>query len=447
MKKIYCLILMIWPMLSWGQGIEFHHGSLSEGLEIAEKEGKLVFVDFYTDWCIPCKSMAKNIFPQEEVGAYFNEHFINLKLDAEKEGLSAARLYGVKSYPTYLFLDSDGDVVFKETGSRSKESFLEVANKAVKSVTSEYSLENLTLLFPEKQDDEEFLKIYIKKMIEYGQDPSEGIELWLGVQTEIKEHYVEMMEFLLDHGRYLQLGGNADRILTENFDEYMDIATEREELSLEKLRRQLAGNTRSMALKEKDTEKYEVFLAEYLTLPRFRDYDSKLKSYQMEYALLADDKAGYVQLVTSYMDSVMSYESIKEIKERDQKLYVDYQQSYDENPTYAGSRMLQKYKAGISAETRIGVIIYFGHQYLRIADNKKDYKEIASWISYGRKLSPDHYLLDNLQADLLFKQGKKEEAIAMKGQAIASWPENDKKLRGIRSQLEKMNEELAASSK
>ena len=67
------------------QGIVFSNVSFEEALEKAQQEGKQIFVDVYTSWCGPCKMMAKNVFTQQEVGEYYNEHFVCLKLDAEKE--------------------------------------------------------------------------------------------------------------------------------------------------------------------------------------------------------------------------------------------------------------------------------------------------------------------------------------------------------------------------
>ena len=73
-------------------GGKFRPLSYTEAIELAAKENKMVFIDFYTTWCGPCKRMSKEVFPQQEVGEYFNRTFISLKLDAEKEnGLERQR--------------------------------------------------------------------------------------------------------------------------------------------------------------------------------------------------------------------------------------------------------------------------------------------------------------------------------------------------------------------
>lgn len=91
MKRV--LALLYFGVLAMGsiyaQGIEFFHGTYEEALQKARAEGKQIFVDVYTSWCGPCKMMAKNVFTRQEVGDYYNNKFVCLKLDAEKESSHA----------------------------------------------------------------------------------------------------------------------------------------------------------------------------------------------------------------------------------------------------------------------------------------------------------------------------------------------------------------------
>ena len=109
-------------------GIAFFKGTFGEALAKAKQENKPLFVDFYAVWCVPCKKMAKTVFTQEEVGKYFNEHFISLQLDAEKgENVEIARNYKVAAYPTVAFIAPDGKALSVNTGAMDKDELMEAA--------------------------------------------------------------------------------------------------------------------------------------------------------------------------------------------------------------------------------------------------------------------------------------------------------------------------------
>jgi thiol:disulfide interchange protein len=115
------------------QGIEFFHGSFEEALNEAKTQGKLVFVDAYAEWCGPCKRMAATVFKEEVVGDYYNGNFINMKIDMEKgEGPELARKYQVRAYPTFFFVDENGEVVSKATGGKATKQFLQLGENALK---------------------------------------------------------------------------------------------------------------------------------------------------------------------------------------------------------------------------------------------------------------------------------------------------------------------------
>ena len=113
-------------------GIQFFEGSLSEALAKAEEENKLVFMDVYATWCGPCKALKQRTFPVKEVGDVFNTHFINVAMDGEKgEGPEIVKKYGVRAYPTLLFLNPSGEVVHQFKGFRPAAEFLAIANHVI----------------------------------------------------------------------------------------------------------------------------------------------------------------------------------------------------------------------------------------------------------------------------------------------------------------------------
>ncbi len=132
MKKLLVIILSFSFLWGYGQGINFEKGSLSDALEKAKSENKLVFVDGYTTWCGPCKWLSHNIFTQKEVGDFYNKNFINQKLDLEKgEGIDFAKKHHVTGYPTLFFINGEGELVHRSVGARPAEEIIDLGKAAL----------------------------------------------------------------------------------------------------------------------------------------------------------------------------------------------------------------------------------------------------------------------------------------------------------------------------
>lgn len=98
----------------------------------AKEKNKLVFVDCYAVWCGPCKYMDENVFNQASVVDMFNENFVNLKVDVESfDGVNVSINYKVNSFPTYLFLDAEGEVVHRLEGLFTTEGLINEADFAL----------------------------------------------------------------------------------------------------------------------------------------------------------------------------------------------------------------------------------------------------------------------------------------------------------------------------
>ena len=133
MKKLLFLFLLT-PLLvlaQEGKGIHFEDGVSWSAIQAkAKAENKYIFMDCYTSWCGPCKYMATQVFPQEASGKYFNDKFISVsvQLDTSKADNAAvkswyadahalAEQYHVRAYPTFLIFAPDGHPVHRLVGS------------------------------------------------------------------------------------------------------------------------------------------------------------------------------------------------------------------------------------------------------------------------------------------------------------------------------------------
>lgn len=114
------------------EGIRFEKMNLAEAKKKAKESGKYIFIDAYTSWCGPCKQMAATTFKDEEVATYFNDKFINLKIEMEKDadGAEVARMYNVRAYPTLIIIDHTGKLVQQTIGFQTKDRLLEFGKAA-----------------------------------------------------------------------------------------------------------------------------------------------------------------------------------------------------------------------------------------------------------------------------------------------------------------------------
>ncbi len=166
-----------------GTGINFFHGTFKEALALAKSQDKLVFMDAYTTWCGPCRRMSANTFPDPNVGNYYNANFINIKVDMEKEeGPQIASTYGVGSYPTLLYIDGDGKVVYKTAGMRGPEDFIALGQEVMKKIDKSSTYEKM---FNDGKRDPETVLAYVKSLNAAGKSPIKVINEYLSTQKDL----------------------------------------------------------------------------------------------------------------------------------------------------------------------------------------------------------------------------------------------------------------------
>jgi thiol-disulfide isomerase/thioredoxin len=170
MKKLLLLFFIV-PTFIYAQekGVHFEHNlSWTEIKAKAKAENKFIFMDCFTTWCGPCRYMSSTIFPTEEAGNFMNDKFINVGVqldttandDAEvkswyQDGHDIAATYNVRAYPTYLVFDANGNIVHRFVGStQTAAEFIEKAKSSLNPETQYYVL---LQQYKDGKDDSAFL--------------------------------------------------------------------------------------------------------------------------------------------------------------------------------------------------------------------------------------------------------------------------------------------------
>ena len=131
--KLLSFVLFIGFFFSaHAEGINFQKLSTNQALKKAKKEHKRVFIDVYAEWCGPCKYLSNNVFIDEALGAYMNEHFVCIKINGEQgEGVKMMDEFSIDAYPTLLFLNTDRKLIKKVVGAYEAEDLLEKAKGVI----------------------------------------------------------------------------------------------------------------------------------------------------------------------------------------------------------------------------------------------------------------------------------------------------------------------------
>jgi thioredoxin-related protein len=137
-KEIRLAVFLLLPLCSLaqekpagGKGVRFQDDLSWAAVKAkARAENKYIFVDGFTTWCGPCKYMKNSVFPQQESGDYFNSKFISVgvQLDTTKGDNAFVRSwykdahalmedYHIRAFPTFLIFTPDGRVVHRMVGS------------------------------------------------------------------------------------------------------------------------------------------------------------------------------------------------------------------------------------------------------------------------------------------------------------------------------------------
>ncbi len=102
----------------------------AKAIEAARAAGKPVVIDFYADWCLPCKELDEKTFSDAKVVAEL-DRFVRIKADltvpSDATTMALTKQYTILGVPTIVFIDAQGNEVrdARLTGFEPPDAFLQ----------------------------------------------------------------------------------------------------------------------------------------------------------------------------------------------------------------------------------------------------------------------------------------------------------------------------------
>jgi thiol-disulfide isomerase/thioredoxin len=388
------------------QGIVFEQGNFAAVTARAEAEKKLIFIDFYTSWCGPCKHMAQTVFKEDTVGRFFNSHFINYKLDAEKgEGKTLAAKYQVQIYPTYLFLDASGAVFNKAIGSCKDTVFLGVAEKARQEFTDPYSLPRLKAQYAAKKRDTAFLRLYINKLVAAQLHAFDAVEQYLSVQTTMRSDSRAMLEFIVAYPKELFYGGRAAQALEKYGEQFRQMADSLQRQQLTNAQNMIFYGTRDYAVEIKSEAMQERLVAAWEKQSPYQQSFLTREGIWLSFYSATGNWTRYRMLANHWLDSICL--QLKPIgPPADPKNFYRVQ-----DPEVVHMRR-------IAAVVSDNAKIYRQH----FTAEKEVVKKALRWVKAAAVVNPNHSAMLTFYANLLYEDHDTANAISTKIKALNSLP-------------------------
>lgn len=222
MKKALAGLFSIFALMGIAKGqIRFVENQTLDGIGT----DKPIFIALSTATCAPCRWMEQNVFTDSVISSYFNENLTSLKYDAEKGyGIILRKKYNITSYPAYIFLNSNKELLLIQTGSSNVKEFLATGNIAISESKSKKTIHDWELDYQKNRSDTALLKKYIFKRLRMNMSTDGYLDHYLSLLSDKDVEGFEnqillfFSDIALDSKWYQYL-----RLKQENYTSYKDV--------------------------------------------------------------------------------------------------------------------------------------------------------------------------------------------------------------------------------
>jgi len=421
---ILIVAFLLLPLLAFSQGVTFEQGSWKDALALAKQTDKPVLLYIYYS----VDNWNREVFSRETVGDACNTYFVCYKMDAsKKEGLALAKKYGLTKRSVVLFVNADGTLLSIYGGVLGGATgFIEAAKDVLLDLRSPKPMKAWEAEYPKRKKESAFLLEYIDKRMNLGLPinvafdaylrllpandpmPVKAVQLFQLNRSGLMATEYPFQYFLANRKAYFEtlviIGGGRYyedyRIFQDIVDHTIYVATMNEDEALLKMAiaafQQIPYDSDNKQVEELYMDYYEEMKQpdKYLDHARLFMADN-LKKLDSEELLMKNNSMvkRFEERIALETDTA-EISGLKEIIKR--------------QPELARSRLCDK----IYNIARIVCNTFSDASIL---------EEALSWSDKVVQVSPKTTFYLDTNAHILYKLGRKEEAVAMEKWAVANF--------------------------
>lgn len=449
-----------------------YQSNLQEALVKAKQTQKPLFVLIGLPPVPPSVSKnhptANNGLEEGEAAAFYNKNFINLKLNfADSAFSNFKKLYPIKidSYPSHLFLDNDGSLIYKGPSimTSTPTLYLNMGNEALKAVASGKTLSYYNRLQKQGSLTQNQLKEYITLKEKLGLFDNQLLidEYVNNLPVKALNDYKEVL-FILKAG---PLAYGKTYTLAHTNRKIIDSIYKTEPLELRKqINNSIIVNTRNEAIRKKDAIMARQ-LSQFIQGTWSNDYSRGGKAAQEEllyyYSTVKDTINYYSQAVFFYDNYYMriSADSANRIQEKNMEAnrlqtiermkQVNPIIRFDKPPSPVSTTNKIIRTGVITTAATSGpvmsdvpsVLNNAAYTFYRLGThNIANLTKALLWSKRSIALSPNHFAYYDTMAHLLYRLDFREEAILNPKKAIELAKQNPM---AVNMNIEPLKKELA----
>ncbi|MEM6772995.1 MAG: thioredoxin fold domain-containing protein, partial [Bacteroidota bacterium] len=195
--------------------------SEDQAMTLAAAQGDFIILDFYANWCGPCKAMDGEVWSRDTVKA-IQRNFVNVRLDGSAS-FAPFKRYGVSSIPALIIMDANGNEYARYVGYLKEDEVLEILADFPRDMSGPYAADIVSQEQPTAFSSHLLRARHYQKVarqaggavaVKLAHQSNVSVEQAMGVLGDKAEQSASMVQYLeLMQAENLILKGRAKKAL------------------------------------------------------------------------------------------------------------------------------------------------------------------------------------------------------------------------------------------